>query len=204
MYVLVIGILLSHFCFNVFLLFWMSIPFPPFSPQIGISVCVALFVLYVGRPNRNNSFMRFALSVSSCSPNTCLLLKCFRSLVAVVVVVGCVHYSLVLILVCSLSRLELPCVRNHTPSFLLSLSHFKGACVCALKKHNSRWLGNNKRKESLTGERDRVDVLAVIADGHLGLTKTDRVLSGRDTIELLELSLINKLDGGTRVTQGEN
>lgn len=52
--------------------------------------------------------------------------------------------------------------------------------------------------KSLTGEGDRVDVLAVIADGHLGLTKTDRVLSSRNAIELLELSLINKLDEWTR------
>lgn len=76
---------------------------------------------------------------------------------------------------------------------------------CAFKKHNCWWSGNNKQntKGSLTGEGDRVDVLAVIADSHLGLTETDRVLSGRDAIELLELSLINKLHGRTRVTQKE-
>ena len=47
----------------------------------------------------------------------------------------------------------------------------------------------------LTGHGDRVDILAIIADGHLGLSESNGVLSSRDAIKLLELSLVNKLDG---------
>lgn len=46
----------------------------------------------------------------------------------------------------------------------------------------------------LTGHGDRVDILAVVADGHLGLSESNGVLSSRDAIKLLELSLVNKLD----------
>lgn len=196
-------------CFNVFLFFFgCRSHFPPFSSRseypFAFDCFIACFVLLLHCLCMFvDSIVTISCALPSQSPavcglsNTCLLLKCFRSLVAVV---GCVNCSLLLILVCSLFRIELPCVQPHA----LSLSS-KGACLCALMKHNSRWSGNNKqnRKESLTSEGDRVDVLAVIADGHLGLTKTDRVLSGRDSIELLELSLINKLDGRTKVTQEE-
>lgn len=40
---------------------------------------------------------------------------------------------------------------------------------------------------------ERVDVLTVVAEAHLGLAKTNGVLSGANAIELLELNLINIL-----------
>lgn len=36
--------------------------------------------------------------------------------------------------------------------------------------------------------------LAIIAEGHLGLAKTNGVFSSADAIELLELSLLNVLE----------
>lgn len=36
-----------------------------------------------------------------------------------------------------------------------------------------------------TGQTDRVDVLPVATNGHVGLTEPDRVLARRDTIERL-------------------
>jgi len=37
----------------------------------------------------------------------------------------------------------------------------------------------------LTGHGDRVDILAIVADGHLGLSESNGVLSSRDAIKLL-------------------
>jgi len=45
------------------------------------------------------------------------------------------------------------------------------------------------------GQGERVDVLAVVTEGHLGLAETDGVLASAGAIELLELGLLNILTG---------
>lgn len=44
---------------------------------------------------------------------------------------------------------------------------------------------------SLTREEERVDVLAVVAEGHLLLAEADSVLASSDTVEALEVGLVN-------------
>jgi hypothetical protein len=53
----------------------------------------------------------------------------------------------------------------------------------------------------LTSERDGVDVLAIITDRHVRLTKANGVLSSGDAIELLEFSLIDKLQDEKECTK---
>jgi hypothetical protein len=44
-----------------------------------------------------------------------------------------------------------------------------------------------------TSQSDRVDVFSVITDRHVGLTEADGVFTRRDIVELLQLSLVDKL-----------
>jgi hypothetical protein len=50
-----------------------------------------------------------------------------------------------------------------------------------------------------SGKGERVDVLTIVAEAHLGLAKTNGVLSGANAIELLELNLINILAGEVKL-----
>jgi hypothetical protein len=54
---------------------------------------------------------------------------------------------------------------------------------------------NSAVEQGLTGEEERVDVLAVVAEGHALLAQADGVLPGGDAVEPFEVSLVDASQG---------